>query len=405
MSLSGLLRTTARVRVPGRSLPPAARAAEALNNMRSSTMVAAMVVFAATRVISLMTFAFLLPYGHFRKIHGGIWGFLTKDADAAWYANIAQHGYPRSDIAFFHFYPGYPAAIDTIAWIPGLGVAGAGIVITAVAGFAAAAGLALLGLRLTGDARISVLLVALWAVAPGAMVLSMAYSEALMCALAAWALVSLVDRRWITAGVLTMLAGTVHSSAVALIAAVEVAALIALVGAARTGRQPLGAWLRPVAAGVMAPLGLIGFWVFVTLRQAQPGGWFADEEKSGTSFDWGRSTWHVVARTFVGSPSGINLLFVLVILAAVALAAWNLTERMPAYLKVYIVVTVLLAVLTSSAFLGSKPRILLPALLLGFPLAKVLAPVRGHVLVPMLAILAVASAWLTLTAVAVGIVP
>jgi hypothetical protein len=96
---------------------------------------------------------------------------------------------------------------------------------------------------------------------------------------------------------------------------------------------------------------------------------------------------------------------VLVLLAAVALAAWNLTERMPAYLKVYILVTVLLAVLTSSTFIGSKPRYLLPALLIGFPLAKVLAPVRAHVLVPMIAILAVASAWLTLSAAAVGIAP
>jgi hypothetical protein len=74
-------------------------------------------------------------------------------------------------------------------------------------------------------------------------------------------------------------------------------------------------------------------------------------------------------------------------------------------LKVYILVTVLLAVLTSSFFLGSKPRILLPALLLGFPVAKVLAPVRDRVLVPMMAILAVASAWLTLSAAAVRIPP
>jgi hypothetical protein len=373
--------------------------------MRSSTTAWAMAVFAATRVISLMAFAFLLPHGHFREIHGGIWSFLTKDADAGWYADIAQHGYPRSEIGFFHFYPGYPAAIDTIAWIPGMGVARAGIAVTAVAGLAAAAGLARLGLRLTGDARTSLLLVALWAAAPGAMVLSMAYSEALMCALAVWALVAVIDGRWITAGVLTMLGGTVHSSAVALIAALEVAALIALVGAARTGRPPLGAWLRPVAAGVMAPLGLIAFWVFVMLRQAQPGGWLADEKNSGTALDWGRSTWHVVSRILVGSPRGVNLLFVLVLLAAVALTAWNLIERMPAYLKVYILVTVLLAVLTSSAFLGSKPRVLLPALLLGFPLAKVLAPVRDDVLVAMIAILALASAWLTLSAAAMGIVP
>jgi hypothetical protein len=404
LSLSEQLPTTTRARVPG-SPPSAARAAEALNNMRSSTTAWAMAVFAATRVISLMAFAFLLPHGHFREIHGGIWSFLTKDADAGWYADIAQHGYPRSEIGFFHFYPGYPAAIDTIAWIPGMGVARAGIAVTAVAGLAAAAGLARLGLRLTGDARTSLLLVALWAAAPGAMVLSMAYSEALMCALAVWALVAVIDGRWITAGVLTMLGGTVHSSAVALIAALEVAALIALVGAARTGRPPLGAWLRPVAAGVMAPLGLIAFWVFVMLRQAQPGGWLADEKNSGTALDWGRSTWHVVSRILVGSPRGVNLLFVLVLLAAVALTAWNLIERMPAYLKVYILVTVLLAVLTSSAFLGSKPRVLLPALLLGFPLAKVLAPVRDDVLVAMIAILALASAWLTLSAAAMGIVP
>jgi hypothetical protein len=392
------------VRVPSFAVPSAARAADALNNLGSSTTVAAMAVFAATRVISLMTLAFLKPYGNFRNIHG-IWAFLTRDDDAAWYANIAQHGYPRSEIGFFHFYPGYPAAIDTIRWIPGMGVARAGIVVTAIAGLAAAAGLARLGLRLTDDARTSVLLVALWAVAPGAMVLSMAYSEALICALAAWALVAVLDRRWITAGVLTLLAGTVHSSAVALIAAVEVAALIALEGATRTRRPPLGAWLRPVAAGVMAPLGLIGFWVFVTLRQAQPGGWIADEEKSGSSIDWGKSMWHVVSSTFLGSPSGLDLLFVLAVLAAVALLAWNLTERMPAYLKVYLLVTVLLAVLTSSFFLGSKPRIMLPALLLGFPLAKVLAPVRAYVLVPMMAILAVASAWLTLSAAAVHIPP
>jgi hypothetical protein len=393
--------------MPAFSRPSAARATEALDNMRSSTMVAAMAVFAATRVISLLTFVLLSPHGHFRRLHA-LSGFLTKDDDAAWYAKIAQHGYPPSDIAFFHFYPGYPAAMDAIAWIPGMDVARAGIAVTAVAGLVAAAGLARLGLRLTDDRRTSLLLVALWAVAPGAMVLSMAYSEALMCALAAWALVALVGRRWITAGILTMLAGTVHSSAVALIAAVEIAALIALialVGAARTERPPLGAWLRPVAAGVMAPLGLIGFWIFVALRQGHLGAWLTDERKSGTSIDWGKSTWHAVYKAVVGLPSGITLMLVLVLITAVALAAWNLTERMPAYLKAYIAVIVLLTVLTNSTFLASKPRYLLPALLLGFPLAKVLAPVRAYVLVPLMTLLAFASAWFTLLPTAVRIAP
>jgi hypothetical protein len=102
-----------------------------------------------------------------------------------------------------------------------------------------------------------------------------------------------------------------------------------------------------------------------------------------------------VVRT-LGAPNTFDLLFVLVILAAVALAAWTVTERIPAYLKVYVLCTVLLALLTGPGWLGSKPRILLPALLLGFPLAKILAPSRNYVLIPMITILAAASAWFTL---------
>jgi len=72
---------------------------------------------------------------------------------------------------------------------------------------------------------------------------------------------------------------------------------------------------------------------------------------------------------------------------------------------VYVLCTVLLAVLSGPGFLGSKPRILLPALLLGFPLAKILAPSRNYVLIPMIIILAAASAWFTLIQTTVGIPP
>jgi hypothetical protein len=268
----------------------------------------------------------------------------------------------------------------------------------------AAAGLAQLGLRLTGDSRISVLLVALWAVAPGAFVLSMVYSEALACALAVWALVAVADRRWITAGVLTMLAGTVHSSAVTLMAAVAVAALAAVIESARTGWRPPGAWLRPIAAVVISPLGLIGFWLFVSVGLRYPGGWLAAESGSGLSIDLGIGTWHAVVRTLT-APNAFNLLIVLAILAAVALAAWTVTERIPAHLKVYVLCTVSLALLIGPGWLGSKPRIVLPALLLGFPLAKILAPSRNYVLIPMITILAAASAWFTLILTTAGIAP
>jgi hypothetical protein len=407
MSLPGPSRTTVGVRLPGGAASSAIRKpGEALYKLCSSTTGIAMAVYAATRIISVWTFLLLLPQPGFRLIRrsGGIWTYLTRSSDAGWYTSIAEHGYQHSAPGAFHFYPGYPAAIDTIAWIPGIGTARAGIVITAIAGLVAAAGLAQLGLRLTGDSRVSVLLVALWAVAPGALVLSMVYSEALFCALAVWALVAVADRRWITAGVLTMLAGTVHSSAVALVAAVAVAALAAVVESARTGRLPLGTWLRPAAAVAISPLGLIGFWLFVSVGLRYPGGWLAAESASGQRIDWGVSTWHAVVRN-LGRPNAFDLLLVLAILAAVGLAAWTVTERIPAYLKVYVLCTVLLALLTGPGWLGSKPRILLPALLLGFPLAKILAPSRNYVLIPMIIILAAASAWFTLIQTTVGIAP
>jgi len=405
MSLRGLSRASAQVRSQGTVASSAIRRpADALYKLRSSTTAIAMAVYAATRIISVWAFSLLLPLRSFRGIHS-IFGYLTTNSDAAWYTRVAEHGYQHSAPGTFHFYPGYPAAIDAIAWIPGMGVARAGIVVTVIAGLVAAAGLAQLGLRLTDDSRLSVLLVALWAVAPGAMVLSMLYSEALACALAVWALVAVADRRWITAGILTMLAGTVHSSAVALMAALAIAALLAVIESARTGWRPLGAWLRPVAAVVISPLGLIGFSLFVSVWLHYPGGWLAAESDSGQRIDWGKSTWHAVVRILSAPSSGYYLLFVLAILAAVALAAWTFTERIPAYLKLYVLCTVLLAVLTGPGFLGSKPRILLPALLLGFPLAKVLAPSRNYVLIPMIVILAAASAWFTLIQTTAGIPP
>jgi hypothetical protein len=407
MSLPGLSRAITGVRWPGSTASSAIRRpAEALYKLRSSTTAISITVYAATRIVSVWVFALLLPQPGFRAIRraGGIWAYLTRSSDAGWYSVIAEHGYPHSAPGTFHFYPGYPAAIDTIAWIPGMGIARAGIVVTAIAGLVAAAGLAQLGLRLTGDSRISVLLVALWAVAPGALVLSMVYPEALACALAVWALVAVADRRWITAGVLTMLAGTVHSSAVALVAAVAVAGLAAVIESARAGWRPLGAWLRPVTAVVISPLGLIGFWLFVSVGLRYPGGWPAAESSSGQRIDWGVGTWHAVVRT-LGMPNAFNLLIVLAILAAVALAAWTLAERIPAYLKVYVLCTVLLALLTGPGWLGSKPRILLPALLLGFPLAKILAPSRNYVLIPLITILAAASAWFTLILTTAGIAP
>jgi hypothetical protein len=410
LSLSGPSQADSGVRVPTRLVPPAAsRRLAALHNAQSSLSAGAVAVFAATRVIALVTVAWLAQHRLFRSAGIQLWSFLARGYDGGWYERLAAHGYPlgsaaRAQPALFHFFPGYPAAIAAIAWIPGVGIPRAGVVVTTIAGLVAAAGIARLGVRLTGDKRIGLLMVALWAVAPGALVLSMTYTEALFCALAVWALVALLDRRWITAGVLAMLAGTVHDNGVALVAAVAVAALIEVIQAIRT-KQPLTAWLRPVAAVVMAPLGLIGFWAFGVIEQGPSGGWIEDQKTTGTSIDWGVSLVRVVKGTFVSNSSALTLAIVLAILAAVALAAWSFTERIPVYLHAYTLVIVLLTVLSNVSFLGSKPRLMLPAVLLALPLARTLAPVASKVLVPMFAVLAAASAWFTVYAAVFKVAP
>jgi hypothetical protein len=399
MSLSGVNSGVDDAAGPARPEPDGARRRWSMPAPpRLSPGVAGMLVFAGIRVLSLVIAALLLRNGSFREVRH--WSALRwmRAADAGNYQAIAAHGYtyPAGQLAHasvFSWFPGYPAVIDSVAWLPGVTIVTAGLVVTAVAGLAAAWGLTTLGMKLTGDPRISVVMVAVWAVAPSATVLSMMYAEALFCALAIWALVALVSGRWLTAGGLTMLAGTVRSTAVALILAVLVAALIALVRAARA-RQPFAVWWRPVASMLLAPLGLLGYLGYVALATHRLDGWFWIENHTcHMVFDWGTSTLSVVKGTVLSKPAVPDVLVVAAIIAATVLALWSLTERIPVYLHVYTLAVVVLALGTSANWISSKPRFILPAVLLTLPVARLLARVRTPVLVLLIGVLAAASTW------------
>ena len=362
-------------------------------------------VFAGIRVLSLTTAAFLLPRGKFHELHYSL-QHLIVSWDSGYYLGIAVHGYPHEpgNIRYetiFAWFPGYPAAIHAIAWLPGVSPLWAGLGVTIAAGLAAAWGLTRLSMTLTGDRRVSLLTTALWAVAPGSIVLSMVYSEALFCALAIWSLIALVERRWLTAAGLTVLAGTVRSSALVLVAAVTVAALPALIRAVRA-RQHIAAWWRPAAALLLAPLGLLGYWGYVAWAVHRPGGWFWVEKNAHNGFDWGHSTMLALENAIINEPTADRALILLVIAVAATLAAGSLTERMPMCLHAYTLVIVLTALATGPGYLGSKPRFLLPAMLLGLPLARLLAPARTWVLTPLIAALAAASTGVSLYLMSVG---
>jgi hypothetical protein len=357
---------------------------------------AGVAIFASIRLLTLGVSAFLLPRGKFHTLHYSLW-HLIASWDSGRYLHIAAHGYSyvpgdlRLDVIFAWF-PGYPAAIDALSWIPGVRADGAALAVTIAAGLAAAWGLTRLGLALTGDRRISLLLVALWAVAPGSLAWIMLYSDALFCALAVWSLVALVERRWLTAAGLTILAGTVRSTAIALIAAVAVAALFPVISAVRA-REPIGAWWRPAAAVVTAPLGLVGYWAYSAWATHHLAGFVWVEENAHNSFDWGKGIILAAKQAIIYGPNASVALTLLVIAAAVILTAWSLAERIPVYLHAYTLVVVVLALTPGPYYLGSKPRFLLPAMLLGLPLARLLARARIWVLIPLIAVLAAASTW------------
>jgi len=358
-------------------------------------------IFAGIRLLGLAIAAFLLPRGKFRILHCSL-QTLPRTWDAGRYLFIAIHGYPHNSNIVW--YPGYPAAIRVVTWIPGISLVQAGLAVTIAAGLAAAWGLTRLSMTLTGDRRISLLVTALWAAAPASIVLSMVYPEALFCALAIWSLIALVERRWLTAAGLTILAGTVHSSAIALVAAVAAAALTELVRATRA-QQSIAALWRPAAAVLLAPLGLLGYWGYVALAVHRLDGWFFLERKVGNGFDWGHSTMLALKNAIINGPTAYAALTLLVLASAAALAAFSLTERMPVCLHAYTLVIVLTALGTGPYYLGSKPRFLLPAMLLGLPLARLIAPARKWVLIPLIVTLAVASTWFSLYLMSVGWAP
>jgi len=364
------------------------------------------IIFAAIRVLSVAIGAFLLRSGKFSDRHWSVVRWF-RAADGGHYLAIAAHGYtyPPGQLAHasvFSFFPAYPAAMRSLAWLPGVTLIGAGLAVTAIAGLAAAWGITTLGMRLTADPRISLLMVAVWAVAPASTVLEMLYAEALFCALAVWALIALVDRRWLTAAGLTIAAGTVRSTAVALVAAVVVAAAAALVEAARTHRR-IAEWWRPLAAALLAPLGLLAFLGYVAVRTRRLDGWFWIENHTfHMRFDWGTSTLQELKRIFLDAGGVPGLLVALAIVAGTLLLLWSLTERIPPCLHVYTVLVVVMALMSSANWIGSKPRFILPAFLLALPVARLLAPLRTSVLVPLIAVLTALSTWFGLYLIVIG---
>jgi uncharacterized membrane protein len=316
---------------------------------------------------------------------------LTARWDSLWYSRVSEGGYGyevrlpngdvHSDLAFFPLLP----------WLERLGAAvgplsyaDAGFVVSLLASLAAAWGIFAVADHVYGR-RAGVCAALLWAVLPVGIVQSMAYSESLFTALAAWSLYAVLTGRWVTAGALAALAGLTRPVGLAVTAAVWVAASAAF-GRSRSGTAARGALsperaptegVRRVLGMLLAPLGAAGYVLWVGHRTGQgPLGYLDVQAGWRNGFDGGVSFARFVGGKLTSFPSalaGVGLI------AGVALLLWLyvvcVRQRQPLALLVYSGIVTALALCASSYF-GSKPRLLLPAFPLLLPLALPLARLR-----------------------------
>lgn len=292
--------------------------------------------------------------------------------DGGWYLQTAEYGYPsavptvdghvaQSNIAFF---PLYPLCVRAVHAVLGVSYRAAGLLVAGIAGLIAVVLLRFLLERLWGTdaAERGVVLFCFF---PGALVLSLTYSEPLMLALAIGALLALLSRRWLLAGVLAALATATRPNAVVLVAVCAWASFVAI----RSRRD----W-RSLVAPILAPLGFLAYQAYLWARTGRVDAWFQTQEGG-----WGErlsvgATWDKLT-DFLGSPMvDVNITIAMAgTLVVVVTFVLLVRARPPAPVVVYTAGIVLLALLSQT--LGARPRFVLTA----FPLVAVLGRcLRGN---------------------------
>ncbi|MGC4961075.1 hypothetical protein [Gordonia sp. DT101] len=326
--------------------------------------------------------------------------------DGKWMVAIAEYGY--TDVPFtqtdarglhtpdtaYAFFPGYPMLVGAVAKLPLITPYGAAITVNLVLGCIAAVGAARLGalcaramadkspIGAANPRRTGLFLVALFAATPMSVVLNMAYTEALFCALAVWALIGILERNWLLAGICACLAGASRPTAMVLIGVVMLAALLAR-------RDGWRAW----TAVVISPLGYLGYLAVVWAHTGSPTGWFTIQTVGwGTEFDWGRATFNFVndALVHAGEVAPVASAFIILsTMAMLVIAAWS---RLPWPVLLYGAL-VIASIVLSSGLMMSRARLLLPAFVLLVPVAMVLARWRPAVGIATMVPIVIGSAW------------
>jgi hypothetical protein len=289
--------------------------------------------------------------------------------DGQWYLRIIRDGYPHvvpPNVGLDHpearaaFFPLYPMAVRLAdRMLPG-GDLAAALILNFALGAIAILLVGVLARRLIGPTSAGRVMV-LMAVFPGSLVLSFAYSEALLLCLAAACLLCLDDRHWLSAGVVAALGTATRPNGLALVAACAVAAALAI----RERRE----W-RALSAVALSPLGFLAFQAWIGARTGEQGVWFRVQREA-----WGeRSSFGLAAieRTVsaIAHPlaSKTDLVTAVTLLLTIVLVYVASRQRLPLPVLAYCAAVVGLMLLPSTV--TARPRFVYTA----FPLLIALVP-------------------------------
>jgi hypothetical protein len=284
--------------------------------------------------------------------------------DASWYLLIAQHGYFPSPAQFpiahgsaTAFFPIWPLLVRGLSDLTGLTPVVVGVGMAFVCGAAATVALWHL-VRHLCDGAVADRAVTLWVFFPGAVVLSMVYSEALAILLSSVCLLALLKKQWLLAGAAAGVATGVHPEAIVLVLCCLWAAGVAV-------RQDRDWWA--LAAPLLSVAGVLGYFLYLRNTTGDVFEWYHVERDQ-----WGGTGFYhdtvFVLRESVTHPHdleavvpALGLLFVVV--GVGLMIRW----RPPVIIWIY-TIGILLSAFDSN-MVGARPRVLLTA----FPLIVAVA--------------------------------
>jgi hypothetical protein len=336
--------------------------------------------------------------------------------DGGWYLNIASHGYQTQlhpiggwdpTVAFL---PVFPMVIKAVSFVTGLRILHAGILTVFVTGALASVCVWLLVRRIT-DVPTADRATALWCFFPGAITLSLVYSEGLLVILAVVCIFALMRERWLLAGIAALIAGATAAEGLALVACCAWAAGTALLrappasglvasaeaaeGDGRSAATSKVGYRRPwmaLAAPILAPIGFLAYQTYLWRRTGDITYWYWAQKRfwNGGFSPWNSTILKLkLAYQHPGVPDYLVPAIGLFVLIAAAILLWR--WKPPAIVTIYAAFA--MAFVIASGALGARPRFFIAA----FPFIVAMArPAKGPVLQGLMGVSAGCLALLTL---------